>query len=90
MVTLDELRRAAASSVSSAHVDHNSQCSQIIDVIYDKVLEMMNKDKKVGVAKRTFIVNSAKIGKAPIQKYISLMPNNDARDVIKRIELIIK
>jgi hypothetical protein len=90
MVTLQDLRRAAASSVTTANADYNSQCSQIIDVIYDKVLEIMGRDKKVGVAKRTFIINSAKIGKDPIKKYINLMPDNDARDVIKRIELIIK
>jgi hypothetical protein len=90
MVTLQDLRKAAISSVVSANADYNDQCSQIIDVIYDKVLEMMGRDKKVGVAKRAFIINSAKYGKQPIQEYINEMPDDDARDVIKRIEIIIK
>lgn len=86
MVTIDEVRKMATSSVA----DYNSQCTQIIDVIYDKVLEIMKKDNKVGVGKRTFIVNSAKIGKKPIQEYIYSMPRDDAKDVIRKIELIIK
>lgn len=90
MVTLQDFKKMAASNVSSVSVDNNMQCSQIIDVIYDKVLEIMSKDKKVGIAKRTFIVNSAKIGKKPIKEYINSMPNSDARDIITKIELIIK
>jgi hypothetical protein len=90
MVTLQDLKRVASSNVASTSADYNVQCSQIIDVIYDKVLEMMGKDKNVGIAKRTFIVNSAKIGKKPIQEYVYKMPDREAKDVIKRIELIIK
>ena len=90
MVTLNDLRKLAVSNVSQTTGDYNKQCSQIIDVIYDKVLEIMGRDKKVGVAKRTFIVKSAQVGKQPIKEYIQSMPNDDAKDVIKRIELIIK
>jgi hypothetical protein len=90
MVTLQDFKKMASSNVASVSVDYNMQCSQIIDVIYDKVLEIMSKDKKVGIAKRTFIINSAKVGKKPIKEYIDSMPNNDARDVITKIELIIK
>lgn len=90
MVTLEDLRRRVASNVASTTGDYNIQCSKIIDVIYDKVLEMMGRDKKVGMAKRTFIINSAKIGKRPIKEYIQAMPDDDAKDVIKKIELIIK
>lgn len=86
MVTIDEVRKMATSSVA----DYNSQCTQIIDVIYDKVLEIMNKDNKVGRAKKEFITRSAKIGKQPIKEYIYLMPRDDAKDVIRKIELIIK
>lgn len=90
MVTLNDIRKLAVSNVASTTADYNVQCSKIIDVIYDKVIEMMKRDKKVGIAKKTFIINSAKIGKQPIKEYIYSMPEDDAKDVIKRIELIIK
>lgn len=93
MVTIQDLKRAAASSgkeVGKEFVDYNIKCNQVIDIIYDKVIELMSKDAKINPVKKKAIVRGAIWIKEPIKEYIVGMPKEDARDVISRVLEIVR
>lgn len=88
MATIQDLKKIAASSgkeVGKEFIDYNIKCNQIIDIIYDKIIELMSKDKKVNPIKKKAVVKGAMYIREPIQEYIFEMPKDDARDVIMKI-----
>lgn len=93
MVTMQDLKRAVAISgkeVGKEFVDYNTKCNKIIDIIYDKVIELMSKDTKVNPIKKKAVVKGAIYIKEPIKEYIAGMPKEDAKDVMLRVLEIVK
>lgn len=93
MVTMQDLKKAAVSSGKEAgkqFIDYNMKCNQIVDVIYDKVLEMMSKDKKVNPIKKKAVVKGAIYIREPTKDYINQLTEEEAKDVIVRILKIAK
>lgn len=73
------------SSIDIYHKTPNERCVGIVDVIFDKILDLMSKDtKKSGIEKR-IIVSGAKGLKGSVTKYIMLELSMDgAEDILER------
>ncbi len=67
----------------------NSSCAMIIDIIFDKVSEILNNDKKISGFSRSFITRLIKKGKIPIQDYVENMDKKEAEDIIIKIKTAI-
>lgn len=93
MVTLQDLKRVAVSSgkeVGKEFVDYNKKCNDVIDIIYDKVIELMSKDTKINPIKKKAVVKGVIFMKEPTKEYIAGMTKDEARDVITKILEIAK
>jgi len=77
-------------NIRKKEMRYNIVCYEIIDIIFDKVIEIMNKDKSIGGFSRNMVVKSAKNMKGPIKKYVLKMDSSDASDIIKKIDNMIK
>lgn len=92
-LTFENFRKMATKSakdVSTDFTNYNKKCNDVIDIIYDKVIELMSKDAKINPVKKKAIVKGVIWIKEPIKEYIVGMPKEDARDVISRVLEIVR
>ena len=71
-------------------MDNKESCVKIVDIIFDKIVELMSKDKRMNMFQKSLIVGSAKNIKEPCKRYIYEMNNNDAQDIVDRIKKVLE
>lgn len=97
MITFDDLKRKVISAKSEIPPDinlvgsekignpPNIKCANLIDIIFDKIIELMSKDEKKSKGEKYVVVKMAKNFKDPVKKYILLnMSSSDATDMVER------
>lgn len=68
----------------------NQLCAIIVDDIFNKIIELLNKDLTINGFKRNILIESALRHKEPIKNYILEMDKGDAQDIINKIKNAIK
>lgn len=87
----EDLARAAKSPVSnSAHIrsyrkTSNEKLANLVDIIFNKILDLMGKDMSKNSIEKMIIIKGAQNLKPSTKKYIMLnMSMDDARDIVER------
>lgn len=79
----DDVNAAKSGSIKDRKTD-NIRCCNMVDIIFDKIIDLMEKDKSIPDIERYIIVKYAKKLKDPVKKFILLeMSKKDAGDIVK-------
>lgn len=63
----------------------NEKCVNLIDIIFDKILDLMSKDAKKNRIEKGIIIRGATNLKDPVKRFIMLnMSIDDAKDVLDK------
>jgi hypothetical protein len=68
----------------------NQSCTIIVEVIINKVIELMEKDRTMAGLQKTMIIRTAERSKEPIKRYLLELNEEDAQDIIKKIKDILE
>lgn len=86
MITFEDLKNKSDQSSNISNIYYktpNERCAGIVDAIFDKILDLMSKDKKKSGLEKKIIVGGAKSLKGSVTKYIMLdLSMNDAEDIL--------
>ncbi len=82
LVILDDIKKL--------NVDNpNEKCGIMIDIIFNKIIDVMNKDKKTSGFEKALVVSTTKRVAPGIKKYVLELPKEDAQDIIDKIKSVI-
>ncbi len=63
----------------------NEKCVNLIDIIFDKILDLMSRDAKKSWVEKSIIIRGATNLKDPVKRFIMLnMSIEDAKDVLDK------
>lgn len=66
-------------------ISPNVKCANLVDIIFDKIIDLMKKDEKISGVKKYAVVKGAENLKDPVKKYILLdMSADDAVDMVEK------
>lgn len=95
---LEDIARVAKQSSSLSHDKSyiyrktpNERCVNLIDILYDKIIELMSKDTKKRDIEKMIIIKGAQNLRGPVKKFIMIdMSIDDAKDVLDRAKIEIE
>jgi hypothetical protein len=92
MVSIEDIKKAAISKSINEKINeksNNIDCTLVIDVIFGKIMHLMEVDDKLPWYKKKAVLGGAKSLKEPVKDYLMDMPPNEAADVVNKIRNII-
>lgn len=88
---LEDISRAASQRMNSLNPSSyykktpNEKCANLVDIIFDKILDLMSKDTKKSSIEKSFIIRGAKNLKDPVKRFIMLnMSMEDAKELVDK------
>lgn len=63
----------------------NVVCANITDIIFEKTMELVNKDNTMNVFTKSLIISTVKKIKEPTKEYLLKMSRNEANDILDKI-----
>jgi hypothetical protein len=82
--------KAGRGKVSITPQDANHSCAQIVDVVFDKLVELMDRDGRLDPLRREFVVTAAQKVRGPVKEYVLAMSAEDAKDIVERVRGIVE
>ena len=67
----------------------NESCAEMVEVIFSKIIDILDKDKSIGGLQKAVILKTAESSKEPIKKYILKLDEAEAQDIINRVKVVL-